>query len=215
MIGARKLGLIGAAGIAVIAALLVITQALGQAGTLSVTDGNAAPGGTASVDVVSDISGEGIDVWSVAITYNTVLLDLLTWEGKLGSTCEPFASGAQSEALRVMGESESGISGPTVLATITFQCKGEGTSTLDIELESVQLTGSGEEGGILGDLVPGEFVCKEAADPTDDSPAAGLPDTGFGDGGGSGSGTAWIIVALAAAGLAGIAGFAALRVRRN
>ena len=231
MNGLKKLGMIGAAGVALIAALLVITQASGASGTLWVTDANTTPDGSATVDVVADVGEPGLGAWTLDVQYDPEALNVAGCEEFAGSVCNP-EFGDDGNLVRVTGASASGHDGETVLATITFDCKGEGTSSLDLIVSVFADATIGDPQDIDPLMeMSGEFACKEAepteevvAPATDEPPDDGddddepvLPPTGQGFGQGSGvSGTAaWFSVALAAAGLAGIAGFGSLRLRRN
>ena len=231
MNGLKKLGMIGAAGVALIAALLVITQASGASGTLWVTDANTLPDGSASVDVVADVGEPGLGAWTLDVQYDPMALNVSGCVESAGSVCNP-EFGDDGNLVRVTGASASGHDGETVLATITFDCKGEGTSSLDLIVSVFADATIGDPQDIdpLTEM-SGEFACKEAPpteEPTDEPPATeddateappaptALPPTGTGGSANGNSGTAtWIIVALAAAGLAGIGGFGALRLRRN
>ena len=229
MNGLKKLGMIGAAGVALVAALLLITQAWGASGTLWLTDANTTPDGTATVDVVAEVGDPGLGAWTLDVVFDLDLLNVVDCEEFAGSVCNPDFKGGT--LVRVTGASASGHDEETVLATITFQCKGEGVATIDAFVEVFADATIGDPQPIDVEVLRGEFACKEAPDPTDtppvedtvepleatDAPAVptALPPTGSGGSGNGGSATAWFIVALAAAGLAGIAGFGALRLRRN
>ena len=231
MNGLKKLGLIGAAGVALIAALLVITQASGASGTLWVTDANTAPDGSASVQVIADVGDPGLGAWTLDVQYDPMALTVTDCEEDAGSVCNAaFAD----DLVRVTGASASGHDEETVLATITFECKAEGTSSLDLIVSVFADATIGDPQDIdpLTEM-SGEFACKEQPEPTeeptdeptdepddavdddDDEPILPITGQGFGQGSGGSSATTWLIVALAAAGLAGIGGFGALRLRRN
>ena len=163
MNGLKKLGMIGAAGIAVMAALLVVTQVSGVSGTLSVTDANTTPGGTASVEVVADVGEPGLGAWTLDIAYDRELLNVVDCDEDAGSVCNPnFEDGT---LVRVTGASASGHDEPTVLATITFECKGEGTSPLDLDVSVFADATIGDPTDIDVSVQSGEFVCKEPAPP--------------------------------------------------
>ena len=228
MNGLKKLGLIGAAGVALIAALLVITQASGASGNLWVTDANTTPDGTASVEVIAYVGDPGLGAWTLDVQYDPMALTVTDCDEDAGSVCNAaFAD----NLVRVTGASASGHDEETVLATITFECKAEGTSSLEpiISVFADATIGDPQDIDPLT-VTSGEFACKEAPEPTDEPDPTevdeateappqptGLPPTGqgFGQGSGGSSATSWLIVALAAAGLAGIGGFGALRLRRN
>ena len=242
----RKLGLLGAAGVALIAALLAVTQA-----SAGVTPGavslplsvQTTEFGSAEVELSAFAEPGSLATWTIDVLYDATELNATECEGvEETSVCDiAYADGL----VRVAGESADGYDGP--LATLTFECKGAGPSLLELNAvltggtvgdpQDIDLVPSASDQGVIfcGPLSPedcfdlprhlqGLEICEGvdfAAGPEPTSePAtaeAQLPDTGFGDGGGSGSGSgsAWIIAALAAAGLAGIAGFGALRLRRN
>ena len=231
MNGLKKLGLIGAAGVALIAALLVITQASGASGTLWVTDANTLPDGSATVDVVADVGEPGLGAWTLDVQYDPMALTVTDCEEFVGSVCN---AAFEDNLVRVTGASASGRDGETVLATITFDCKGEGTSSLDLIVSVFADATIGDPQDIDPLMeMSGEFACKEAepteevvapatdeppddaVDDEEDEPVLPITGQGFGQGNGGSSATSWIIVALAAAGLAGIGGFGALRLRRN
>ena len=212
----RRLSLIGiaAVGVALVAGLLLSAQVSAQAPTISIGSAEAEPGDEATVDVVANVP-DGLGAWTIDISFDTDVVSAVDCEEESGSVCNPdFADGT----VRVTGASASGLDEESVLASITFACEDEGESDLTMSLEVLADATIGDPQDISGDasVEDGSITCAEAVV----APAATatiaprvIAPTGSG-GGDDGSSFGWLIAVLAGAGVAGMAGFAALRARR-
>lgn len=219
-----RLGFAGAAVAVLAGGLFLVMSAWAASGSLTVTDGTAEPGETGDVELISDVEEPGLGAWTADITYDNTVVTAVGCTEAAGSVCNPdFAD----DTVRVTGASATGHEGETLLATISFQCGDEEADsplTLSVEVFSDATIGDPQpiEPAEFND---GTFTCEVAPDPTptetpdvvDEDPtpttAPDLPPTGTGSAtGGSGS-LGWVIVALSAVALAGIAGFGAMRLR--
>jgi hypothetical protein len=225
-IKAVKFGVVGAAAAAAVTAgVFLAMSAFAVAGEVSITDGSADPaGGTGTVELRSNVGDPGLGAWTVDIQYDTSVVLATECEEDSGSVCNVEYA---EDMVRITGASASGETGDTLLGTVTFECQAEGESPLTLI--------AGDEDhpfadATIGDPQPvdpltitdGVFTCAveptdEPEEPTDvvddatDVPSD-LPDTGTGSTGGSDD-FGWVMVALAAVGLAGVAGYGALRLR--
>jgi hypothetical protein len=210
-----KLGLAGfAAGALLLAGgLLVVSQVAAASGTLTVTDGTAAPGEQATVELIADVEAPGLGAWTVDISYDPDVLAVVSCEPEQGGVCNPeFAD----DAVRITGASASGIEGEESLGAITFECTGADEASSDIEtaVEVFADATIGDPQDIDVSQHHGHVACEEA-EPTaaaaTATPLPGPPTTGMG--GSSTTDFSWLIASLAGLGVAALAGYGVLRVR--
>jgi hypothetical protein len=210
-----KLGLAGfAAGALLLAGgLLVVSQVAAASGSLSVSDGEAAPGEQATVELTADVEDPGLGAWTVDISYDPDVVSVVSCEPEQGGVCNPeFAD----DAVRITGASASGITGAESLGAITFECADdEGDSSLDLAVEVFADATIGDPQDIDVSTTAGSISCAEADDtpvPATSTPIAGPPSVG---GGPTSSTTdfSWLIASLAGLGVAALAGYGVLRVR--
>ena len=104
-----------AAVIALIAGIIVITQASAQLPTVKVGSATINPGSTGSVDLSArDIGPPGLGAWEIGITFDSSVVTATACDAQAGSVCNPnFAS----SRVQVTGANASGFQGTTVLAT--------------------------------------------------------------------------------------------------
>ena len=211
-----------AIAVAIGAGLLGAPQVSAQDPTASVDSITVGPGEQGTVDVRAlDIDPPGLGAWEIGVTYDSSLVTALSCAPANGSVCNAdFAS----NEVRITGASAGGLEGDTTLATITFRCDGEGSSTLAATVLVFADATLGEPQAIGPAVQNGQITCSDVSPPgpqptQDDEPSptntpvvAGLPPSGSG-GSGGGSVLGWLIAASAIAGLAAITGLAALRQR--
>ena len=207
-----RLGLIGGGALvlALIGGLVLAAQVSAAAHAVSIGSATAAPGAEASVDLEAlDISDPGLGAWTVDISYDTDVISVADCSPEQGGVCNPeFGDGV----IRVTGASASGLEGDTVLATITFECgDAEGTSDLGLSVEVFADATIGDPQDIDMTVSGGSIECAEE-EPTATQEVTGGPATGTG-GAESGGGLGWLIAGLAAAGVAGVVGYGAMRLR--
>jgi len=216
-----------AAGVAAatVLGLVAASQTFGQ--EASVQRVTVAPGtqGTVAVQAL-DIGSPGLGAWEIDVIYNAGVVTAVSCSAQAGSVCNVnFAT----DRVRIVGASASGHTGDTTLATITFACgSSEGTSPLalgvavfaDATTSNPQPIGPAIDNGSVSCSFGGDDGTQPTQQPSTDepdedgagpTPAVALPDTGSGPSGGGVSG--WLIAALAASGLALLAGFGALKLR--
>ena len=228
----RKIGIagVGIAALAFVGALVLATQAWAVAGSLTITDGSAAPGATVDVNVEANVPNPGLGALTADITYDSSVVAPADQnaDGTVDEfDCPVVASGATgvcnpnyaAGTVRITIAHPLGLRGQATLYTLTFKCLTAGTSDLVLH------TGDGERPfadatrGAPAPVAPatlnnGTITCAVAS-PTTVAPTATkaitIVNTGFGGGSDSGNGL-WVLIALAAAG-AGIASVGALRLR--
>ncbi|MDZ4278500.1 MAG: hypothetical protein U1B78_05120 [Dehalococcoidia bacterium] len=206
--------------------LILATQASAVSGSLGIGSATIAPGGTGSVDITANVPDPGLGAWTLDVDFTG--LTVTDCEAHPAGVCNPEFG---ENLLRTTGAVAVGIEGDVTLATITFQCPDtEADYPLDLQ---VSVFADGTPGGPQNiTTTPGDGTITCAIIPTDtpaaatntpvpgaptNTPAPGavtLPRTGSG-GDSSSSTLGWLIAAIAGAGLAGIAGYGALRLRKS
>lgn len=202
-----RLGFLGAAALVAVG-VFVASQVWAAAGTASIGSETVEPGEQGSVSLEAlGVEAPGLGAWTIDIVYDPAVVTAVGCSTtQASSVCNAeFAE----DTVRLTGATATGLEGDTVLGSITFECGDEeGSSPLHLSLFTFADATVGGPLDIDATTVDGVFACEE---PEAATPA--LPSTGMGDGSGSGGGLSWYIGALAAAGIAGIAGFGALRLR--
>jgi len=215
-IKSMKLGLLATAAVLALVGGLMVAQVSAQGPTLSIGDGEAAPGGDAVVELVANVP-DGLGAWTVDITYDPDVVTAVDCEPDNGSVCNPDYLDT-GDTVRVTGASASGLDEESVLAAITFECAdAEDTTALEIQLPLSVFADAtiGAPQDISGDTTVSDGSVTCAVPAPANTPALTPIIAGVGTGGpsDSDSGLGWIIAALAGAGVAALAGFGALRLR--
>ena len=208
-----KLGLLATAAVLALVGGLMVAQVSAQEPSLSVGDGEAAPGDDVTVQVIANVP-DGLGAWTLDISYDPDVATAIDCEGDSGSVCNPDYLDA-GDTVRVTGAS-LGLDEESVLADITFTCAdAEGETDLTIAVSVFQDAGVGDASQPI-DITPsnGSISCAKPVVVVAGT-ATALPPTGqgYGSTSDSDSGLGWLIAALAGAGVAGIAAFGALRLR--
>jgi hypothetical protein len=202
-----------AAGALLLAGGLFLAVQVGAvSGDLSIGSATAAPGDSASVDLVSDVGDPGLGAWTVDISYDADVVSVSECSPEEGGVCNPEFD---SDTVRITGASATGLEGETVLGTITFDCADEeGESDLTLAVEVFADATVGEPADIDETVTDGSITCaeEEPAPAATATRAPGIGDVGQGPTSGS-SDMTWVIAALAGLGLAAMAGYGVLRVR--
>lgn len=223
----RKAYLLAAvtAAAVLIAGLLAANTLFAASGTLHVTSATVLVDDEVTIALIANVGEPGLGAWTFDLQYDPMAVRMLGCEHFAGSVC----SAAFADDLgRITGASAAGHVGEVTLATYTFECKGPGTSDLDPIIsvfadamfddpQDIDVTVSGGAIACVEELEPTATAAATESMPTPvatstavtTAPAVTLPDTGSGPAGSGAIG--WLVIALAAAGLAAIAGFAALR----
>lgn len=217
-----KLGLLATAAVLALVGGLMVAQVSAQEPSLTLGDGDAAPGEDATVELVANVP-DGLGAWTMDISYDPDVVSIDPDDGceaDSGSVCNPAFDDPDTAAdesgftVRVTGASATGLDEESVLAALTFTCADEEADTdLTIAISVFADATIGDPQDISGDTTvsDGSISCAEveaAATPVN-TPI--LPPDG--DGPSSDSGLGWVIAALAGAGVAALAGFGALRMR--
>ena len=208
-----KLGLLATAAVLALVGGLMVAQVSAQEPSLSVGDGEAAPGDDVTVQVIANVP-DGLGAWTLDISYDPDVATATDCEGDSGGVCSPDYL-ADGDTVRVTGASP-GLDEESVLADITFTCAdAEGETDLTVAVSVFQDAGVGDA-SLPIDITPsnGSISCAEPAPPADTAvPTAIIAGVGSGGPTDGDSGLGWVIAALAGAGVAGIAAFGALRLR--
>lgn len=221
----RGLVVAAAVALAVGVGLLASMQVSAASGTVSIDSITVAPGEQGSADVEAlGVTSPGLGAWEIDVVYNPAVVTAVSCTPQAGSVCNPnFAS----NTVRITGASASGLVGDTTLSSITFECDTEGYSTLSLQVDVFADATVGEPQPIGHQVQNGAVTCSSVEPPEIPSPGApteeepaptateaavtGLPSSGTG--GTDGGALNWLIPASAAAVLAALAGFGALRLR--
>jgi len=222
-IKSMKLGLLATAAVLALVGGLMVAQVSAQGPTLSLSDGTAAPGGEATVELSANVP-DGLGAWTADITYDPDVVNVTACDPDNGSVCNPHAPQTAAEAgdapwstgtVRVTGADPNGLTEESVLAAITFVCAdAEGDTDLSIELSVFADATVGGPQDIIGDTTvsDGSVSCAVPVVAAATNTPVIVP-VGTGGPSDSDSGLGWVIAALAGAGVAALAGFGALRMR--
>jgi hypothetical protein len=155
------------------------------------------------------VPAPGLGAWTIDVTYDPTKLTPTDCSPAQGGVCNPEYSSTQ---VRITGASANGLEGSTSLGTITFSaaasCSGATplTATTNVFADAT----IGDPQPITVTINSGSGV--NCAAPTVAPTATPLILTPSGAGPDSDS-SAWLIVGLAGAALAALAGYGALRLR--
>jgi hypothetical protein len=220
----KKLRLLGlAAAVTAIVGLFVATQAWAGAvtGTLGVESAEIAPGDRETVTVFAEVPEPGLGAWTVDVMVEDPdQVTIIDCDVPTHSVCNPDYPG-DLPTVRFAGAVAEGLVGDDIeIGTITIECADEeGSSVLSLSTAGFADATIGGPVEIAVTESPGTISCtEEAARPTrrpseEDTPTpsvSGLPPTGSGS---SNSAFGGYLAALAAAALAGVAGYSVLRMR--
>lgn len=198
----KKIGIMAGVGAALVAVLVLAGAAFAQAGGVSISDGSAADGdsGTVTLDV-SGLGGEGLGAWTVDISYDNSLLTATDCTAEQGGVCNENFS---DDSVRITGASAGGISDDTSLGSITFECDGEGTSSLSISLSVYADATIGDPQDMDPSVSNGTFTCADEEEPTATTVVTGVGGVGTGLSSSSSS-FSWLIALFAVIGVAVLA----------
>jgi hypothetical protein len=119
---------LAAAALVLGAALLASVQASALSPTVSIGSVTVAPSEEATVNLEAlDIGAPGLGAWTIDIVYDPSVVTAVACDPHEDALCNP---GFASNRVRVTGASATGLQGDTVLAAVTFQCNGTGSSSL-------------------------------------------------------------------------------------
>ncbi|MCH8993404.1 MAG: hypothetical protein IH959_00345 [Chloroflexi bacterium] len=157
----RKAAILGViAGVVVVAALVLglgATQVAAQEEAIRIGSATAALGEASSVDLDAlGMVGPGLGAWSIDIQFDPAIIIASSCGPQNGSVCNPaFAE----NTVRVVGANASGLAGDSLLAAITFQCVGEGTSVLTVVIQNLADATPGDLRPIDAATQNGSFTC--------------------------------------------------------
>jgi hypothetical protein len=120
---------------AALATVGLTAVAFGAVSSLGIESATTTPGGSVTVDVIAEATGDGVGAWNVDITYDADLVSLSACTSSTGICNPAFAD----DTARLVGASASGLSGSVVLGTLTFTA-GETEGVADLAVTVNQLT---------------------------------------------------------------------------
>lgn len=100
----------------------------------------------------------GLGAWTIDIHYNADLVTLVECSAEQGGICNPEF---HDNAARIAGSAAQGLEGEFVLGSLSFTCKGEGESHLEID---INVLADGTLGGpqpIEPEVMHGDIYCSE------------------------------------------------------
>jgi len=221
--------LVAAAAVAVAlgVGLVTLSPAMAAPDSVSIDSITVDPGAQGTVNLEAlDIGSPGLGAWEIDIVYNPSVVTPVTCSPQNGSVCNPNFS---SNTVRVVGASAYGLMGDSTLASITFRCTREGTSTLSLNVAEFADATENEPVPIGPGVQDGTVSCIQTTPPAPGAPTAtpapgeepeptatepvvrALPKSGMG-GGSDGNALAWLIGASVSAVVAASAGVAAWRL---
>ena len=122
------------AAVALTVGLLFQTLASAETPTVSIDSLSKSVGEQEAVQVRAlDIAAPGLGAWTIDITFDPLVVSVVDCAGEAGSLCNPAYA---EDTVRVAGFSIFGEIGDSTLASITFACESEGSSQLDLTLET-------------------------------------------------------------------------------
>ncbi len=211
---------IGALILGLAAGLLSLSQAAAQEETIAIGNATIAVGSNGSVELAAANIGEpGLAAWSIDVFYDPDVVEIADCLPENGSVCNPDYA---SNTIRVTGAYAAGMEGNTRLASLTFTCLAQGTSSLTIGSLDFADGTPGDPQPIDAVLMNGNILCQAFAQPTettddDDAPVAPtIVDAGTGPGelgidnwslviaGLIGAGIAWLIAGIGGTGLTAV-----------
>ncbi len=214
-----RFGLAGtlAAALVALGAFLLVSQASAVSGTLGISSPSIAPGATGTAELTANVPSPGLGAWTVDITYDPTKITVVTCAPTSGGVCNPAYAPTK---VRITGASATGLIGSTSLGTITLKAAGSAGNctttaplTLTTNVFADATVGAPADITITGGPTNGTISCAAVATavPPTATTVPGPPPTGTGPG--SSDSSSWLIVVLAGAGLAALAGYGALRLR--
>ena len=141
------------AALALMLGLLAASPASAQDELISIDSVTITPGGGTTLEVNAlNIPAPGLGAWNIGLEYDPSILSAVSCSAAAGSICNVDFSARQ---VRIVGATASGLTGDSVLASITFNCDRAGVSDLVAERrEADAATGKTDEGD---NVVDAEF----------------------------------------------------------
>ena len=123
------------AAVALAAGLFFHAQASAETPTVSIGSLSESVGQQGAVDLQAlHIAAPGLGAWTIDITYDPQVLSVVDCAGQAGSLCNPAYA---EDTVRIAGFSIFGATGDVTLASITFACESEGSSQLNLTIETL------------------------------------------------------------------------------
>jgi hypothetical protein len=144
-------------------ALLGWSQVTAASPTISIDSVTVAPEEEGAVDLEAlEIGAPGLGAWTIDIVYDPEVVTPLACTPHQDGLCNvAFAS----DRVRATGASVSGLQGDTILAAVTFECIGEGSTTLTPVIGAIADATLNEPQEISAGVQAGSITCVATATP--------------------------------------------------
>ncbi len=114
---------------------LATSPASAQDELISIDSVTITPGSGTTLEVNAlNMPAPGLGAWDIGVEYDPSILSALSCSPAAGSVCNVDFS---ARRVRIVGATASGLTGDSVLASITFNCDREGVSDLVIEVREL------------------------------------------------------------------------------
>lgn len=158
---------------ALAAGLFASSQASAQDPTIAIGRATLAVGSGVTLDLNAlDIGAPGLGAWIIDISYDASIVSAVACDSHPDGLCNAAFSG---HAVRAIGADAEGLEGDITLASITFRCLRDGTTSLAVSPKEVADATVGNLRPIGVDVVHGSIGCvsgeapeKEPGDVNDD-----------------------------------------------
>ena len=118
--------------LALMLSLLAASPASAQDELISIDSVTITPGSGTTLEVNAlNMHAPGLGAWNIGVEYDPSILSALSCSPAAGSECNVDFTAQQ---VRIVGARASGLTGDSVLASITFNCDRAGVSDLVIEV---------------------------------------------------------------------------------
>lgn len=157
------------AAVALTVGLLFPTPALAETPAVGIGSLSKSVGEQEAVQVRAlNIAAPGLGAWTIDITYEPLVVSVVDCTAGIGGLCNPAYA---EDTVRVVGFSIFGEIGDSTLALITFACESEGSSQLDLTLETFTDATAGGPLPIDASIDNGLAICSAPEPSPEPSPA--------------------------------------------
>ena len=147
------------AALALMLSLLAASPASAADELISIDSITITPGAGTTLEVSAlNIHAPGLGAWNIGVAYDPSVLSALSCSPAAGSVCNVDFS---AQKVRIVGAAASGLTGDSVLASITFNCDRAGVSDLAIEVIELADATLSDPQPISFTLQNGRIICSD------------------------------------------------------
>ena len=151
------------AALALMLSLLAASPASAADELISIDSITITPGAGTTLEVSAlNIHAPGLGAWNIGVAYDPSVLSALSCSPAAGSVCNVDFS---AQKVRIVGAAASGLTGDSVLASITFNCDRAGVSDLAIEVIELADATLSDPQPISFTLQNGRISCSASSSP--------------------------------------------------